>query len=220
MLHQGEKYGITINPLKSLLKIHQKNSIFDIESVRENIYKNFSEFFVKANIDKHFFKNFQMISLFYGKFLFEDELSALKNSNSTPEELELEYNRLFYGPGELLCPPYESIYKEKKLFGKATLEVINIYGKYDFQLNKEITEIPDHIALELEFMSFLCKNKLLQGQLSFLKEHLMPFVKKFYEVLEDCARIDLYKNIAKLLVKFVMVDKEYINFLLSQSINK
>lgn len=161
-----------------------------------------------------------MISLLYGKFVFENELTALKNSNVSADELELEYSRLFYGPGKLLCPPYESIYKENKLFGEATLEVINFYGNYDFQLNKEITEIPDHISLELEFMSFLCRNKFFQGQFYFLKEHLMPFIKKFYEVLEERAKINFYKEMARLMVKFVILDKEYLNFLLSQSVNE
>lgn len=161
-------------------------------------------------------KNFTFLSIFYGKFIFNEELSYIKNSNISKEELELEYTRLFYGPNKMLCPPYESMYKENRIFGEATLSVINFYGKYNYKLNDEITEVPDHISLELEFMNMLCKKGLIDAQYAFLIKHLLPFVKKFRRAIEEYSIVLFYKKLTKLMEKFLILDSHYLNFLLSE----
>jgi TorA maturation chaperone TorD len=73
------------------------------------------------------------------------------------EELSVEYARLFLGPFETKAPPYGSLYLDgdRKVMGDSTLEVIRFYEAAGLSRNKDCMDLPDHIAVELEFMSYL-----------------------------------------------------------------
>jgi len=74
---------------------------------------------------------------------------------SEEKELQTEYAALFVGPFELIAPPYGSVYLDGKhmLMGDSTMEVQRMYREAGLTL--ETKEVPDHIALELEFASYL-----------------------------------------------------------------
>lgn len=73
------------------------------------------------------------------------------------EELTVEYARLFVGPFELKAPPYGSVYLDggRRVMGDSTMEVVRIYEKAGLAMDKDFKELPDHIAVELEFMYYL-----------------------------------------------------------------
>ncbi|MFN2356106.1 MAG: molecular chaperone, partial [Desulfopila sp.] len=75
---------------------------------------------------------------------------------SRHQDLLVEYARLFVGPFELLAPPYGSVYLEtgRRLMGDSTIAVQHMYTNAGLTL--DVQEAPDHIALELEFMHYLC----------------------------------------------------------------
>ncbi len=75
----------------------------------------------------------------------------------TEEELVVEYARLFVGPFGLKAPPYGSIYldSDSTVMGPSTLETIRIYQEEGLARDEGFHELPDHIAVELEFMYFL-----------------------------------------------------------------
>ena len=75
----------------------------------------------------------------------------------TEEELTVEYSRLFVGPFGLKAPPYGSIYldNERTVMGPSTMETIQFYEKEGLARDESFNELPDHIAVELEFMYFL-----------------------------------------------------------------
>jgi len=79
------------------------------------------------------------------------------------EELQVEYTRLFLGPFGVAVPPYGSCYLEKsgEVMGKTTQEIMHLYRKAGLAIDKEFTELPDHIAVELEFVYYLLTNKLV-----------------------------------------------------------
>lgn len=74
----------------------------------------------------------------------------------TQEQLSVDHAALFVGPFELLAAPYGSIYIEKnrRVMGDSTINVLKFYQ--DAGLSVDAKEPPDHIAIELEFMHFLC----------------------------------------------------------------
>ena len=76
------------------------------------------------------------------------------------EQMLVDYAALFIGPFELPAPPYGSVYLEKNrtIMGDTTLQVLKFYQ--DAGLQVEEKEPPDHIAIELEFMSFLYGEEL------------------------------------------------------------
>ncbi len=76
--------------------------------------------------------------------------------SSTEEELQIAHAQLFIGPFALKASPYGSTYLEKTgtVMGDSTMEVMHHYQ--DAGLMVDVQEPPDHIAIELEFLSFLC----------------------------------------------------------------
>lgn len=75
----------------------------------------------------------------------------------TEEELAVEYARLFVGPFGLKAPPYGSVYLDggHTVMGPSTMETIQTYEKEGLVRDEGFKELPDHIAVELEFMYFL-----------------------------------------------------------------
>lgn len=74
-----------------------------------------------------------------------------------PEELAVDHARLFVGPMALQAPPYGSLYleAEKKVMGASTVEVLRFYREVGLEMDLEFSELPDHIAVELECVSYL-----------------------------------------------------------------
>jgi putative dimethyl sulfoxide reductase chaperone len=130
------------------------------------------------------------------------------------EDLTVEYARLFIGPFEVKAPPYGSIYLdgERRVMGDSTLEVTRLYEEAGLSGSKDFHDLPDHIAVELEFMYFLIfkereameksdfpaaleliakQERFLDG---FLVRWITPFCEKiiersdngFYTALADC----------------------------------
>lgn len=72
-------------------------------------------------------------------------------------DLEVEYTRLFLGPGTHVSP-YESVQSasgegEGMLNGPRTSAVRRAYEAADFALREDFRDLPDHIAAEFEFMA-------------------------------------------------------------------
>ena len=68
-----------------------------------------------------------------------------------------EYQRLFYAPGRLAAPPWESSWRsaERKVFQRGTLEVRDAYRAQGFR-PVSVNRIPDdHVSIELCFMAQL-----------------------------------------------------------------
>lgn len=78
-------------------------------------------------------------------------------SDSEFDEIVADYRRLFIGPGQVLAPPWESVFVEngRMIFQKATLGVRDWYRRYGLQSVKLHKEPDDHIGLELTFLAHL-----------------------------------------------------------------
>jgi TorA maturation chaperone TorD len=71
------------------------------------------------------------------------------------QELSRDHAALFLGPFELVAAPYGSVYLDegRRVMGDSTMEVARIYRQEGVAI--DVGEPPDHIAIELEFLSFL-----------------------------------------------------------------
>jgi TorA maturation chaperone TorD/formate hydrogenlyase subunit 6/NADH:ubiquinone oxidoreductase subunit I len=118
--------------------------------------------------------------------------AALAQDFARPQEgLETEYARLFVGPGRPVAHPYESVYREGWVMGDCTLAVRQSYAVEG--LAPEGHSLPDHVALELEFMAHLGRREAeareqgdeeealicLRQQEAFLGEHLGRWLPRF-----------------------------------------
>ncbi len=143
-----------------------------------------------------------------------DEIQQLQEDNEAITQLEKEYTRLFrglregYGPP----PPYESVYRENRLFGDSTSAVMRQYQNAGFGAIDEDAGPQDHIGVELKFMSLLCyqeynawKNdnskqalQTIEQQKAFLGQHLMTWLPEFCKRLINESQLNFYSIIAKL----------------------
>jgi TorA maturation chaperone TorD len=140
------------------------------------------------------------------------------------KDLQVDYARLFVGPFELLSPPYGSVYLDegRKTFGESTVDVVQHYKSEN--LNVELKEPPDHIAIELEFMfyliskevecivnkDFITAEKYLNKQRLFITEHISAWVNEFSSSLTKNSNTECYKKLASVLLMKINTDlKQY-----------
>jgi TorA maturation chaperone TorD len=136
------------------------------------------------------------------------------------DSLEVDYSKLFVGPYSLLAPPYGSVYLESTgmVMGNSTVDVRDRYAEEGLAI--DLKEVPDHIAIELEFMYFLIfkeneakrnhdpENTLLyqRKQRAFLETHLGIWVSDFADRVERGAQTEFYKNLARVTKSFITND--------------
>jgi TorA maturation chaperone TorD len=135
------------------------------------------------------------------------------------EELTIEYARLFVGPYELKAPPYGSVYldEERKVMGDSTMEVTRLHEEAGLVMDKDFKELPDHIAVELEFMYYLIykemealekleKEKALalrENRNHFFNRFLSPWVPPFCEKIKETTDNLFYIALADCLSTFI-----------------
>jgi TorA maturation chaperone TorD len=128
------------------------------------------------------------------------------------EDVQADYTRLFIGPGQVLTPPWESVYfsEERLTFQKETLDVRNWYKRFGLQAAKIYNEPDDHIGLELEFIAHLARlgldalekndaaafDKSLDAQRGFLVEHLLRWAPDWCEQVQSRANTGFYRGIS------------------------
>lgn len=91
---------------------------------------------------------------------------AWEHALADRETLSLAYARLFLGPFEILSPPYASFYLEtdQRLMGEVSRYVAAAYAQSGLGPGTGPDEVPDHIALEWEFMYYLTHQYVVTGQ--------------------------------------------------------
>ncbi len=140
--------------------------------------------------------------------------------NYTDEELRVEYAKLFVGPFELLAPPYGSVYLEDggRVMGDSTMKVIAEYQKEGLAGSDDYKDLPDHIAVEMEFMSYLfykereamqksdldTARQYIEKQECFLDTYLRPWVPLFCEKIKEGTGNSFYSALAGCVLIFIM----------------
>ncbi len=112
---------------------------------------------------------------------------GLSRSGDVCSELGREYQRVFLGPLPPYIVPVESIYKkwtsdsschlplasEKGyLMGDPALDMMRRYRDEDMAIPEALLSMPDHVALELEYMAYLLKQKDEAACREYLFAHL------------------------------------------------
>ncbi len=135
------------------------------------------------------------------------------------EALRIEFTRLFIGPFKLLAPPYGSVYLEdNRMMGESTVDARNRYEQAGLDIT--LSDAPDHLAMELEFMYYLVMQELeaihmedtealqtcQEKQRSFLQTHLARWLPRFAEKVQENGQIDFYKTLTQVTDRFVQTD--------------
>lgn len=163
-----------------------------------------------------------------------DDIFRSDNDEDLLFKLESEYTRLYIGPGVHIAP-YESVYIDEKvvgdkrvpglMWGDSTVEVLKEYEEYGLKLVDQFKDMPDHIGVELELMSFLTEKeanewecerkdnalKCLSNEREFLDNHLTKWAPKFCDYAAEDANFKFYKSLAILTKEYILSEHEYVN---------
>jgi len=145
-------------------------------------------------------------------------------------ELAVEYANLFLGVKGKVPHPSESAYRSKDhlIMQEPMDKVLRAYWDAGVDKEKKFKEPADHIAIELQFMAYLCRKtaeslnkkekdearKYLKMQKDFLKKHLSLWVSPFVKDILETAEVDFYKGVAIITKRFVELDNSMIDDLL------
>jgi DMSO reductase family type II enzyme chaperone len=137
------------------------------------------------------------------------------DENAT-NELINEHNRLFLI--KPLAPAYESIYiaPQGQARGWIAAQVERIYARFNLAM-ADLNELPDHLAVELEFLSFLCGEQAgafeagdtaqvqayRRAQEDFLEQHLRRWVPLFHQRISQWEAEGFYHCVLEALIDFL-----------------
>jgi TorA maturation chaperone TorD len=130
------------------------------------------------------------------------------------QELNADSTQLFFGPGRVLAPLWESVYftEERLVFRESTLDVRHWYQQFKLEPENLHKDPDDHIALEMAFIAHLANlgvqalemgdekecERLLQAQREFINEHLLKWAAVWCQLVVDNAQTDFYRGIGLL----------------------
>jgi len=137
---------------------------------------------------------------------------------NTAQELLIEYTRLFIGPFKTLVSPYSSLYfGSDTLMSDETVWVVDFYRKAGLKFDQETKEVPDHIAIETEFMYWLIHNEinaldagdrdksfsLWEKQQEFFDKHYKKWVPEFCAKVATETNNEYFRVLAECLKRFI-----------------
>ena len=138
------------------------------------------------------------------------------------DEMRIEYSRLFVGPFKLPAPPYGSVYLDdgRRLMGDSTIDVVRRYREAGVDVDPVQEDVPDHIAIELEFMAYLVHMQeeattagdsdalrdALDKQIGFLERHLCAWVPEFATNVRAESESAFYTDLADATETFLAED--------------
>lgn len=164
-------------------------------------------------------------SLTEGYRMLKDYLDQIERNTHNPEDtvtdLAADYAKIFLAAGisqGSAAFPYESVYTSpgRIIMQDAWETVRKLYESVGLIKNGEPSGLfEDHIALELEFMAFLCDEARrdpdccdwLIKQREFLRDHLLNWVPAFTADVRQYADTVFYKGIAMITEGFLRFDQ-------------
>ncbi|OQY98058.1 MAG: hypothetical protein B6D35_13150 [Candidatus Brocadia sp. UTAMX2] len=140
------------------------------------------------------------------------------------EDFVIKYVSTFdIGTPEPPCPPYEGFYRSESR-AALMLSISKFYKHFDLIMSKKEgrRELPDYLCAELEFLHFLTfketqakidgNPEFLRGYLlaqkDFLERHLIQWIPKFCESLQNSARVPFYALLARITSMFITGELE------------
>jgi TorA maturation chaperone TorD len=129
------------------------------------------------------------------------------------EELRTAYTRLLVGPGEGQVPPYESVYRDGEpddqhgpVLGPSTQAVEQWYRSYGLEPDEEYTDLPDHVATELEFLAYLAEHGERDACEQFLEEHVRQWLDEFLDAVSARTNHPFYEGLVVATRKVIFPD--------------
>ncbi|MFQ5933719.1 MAG: molecular chaperone [Dehalococcoidia bacterium] len=146
-----------------------------------------------------------------------------------PARVQEEYITLFIANPEYSpCLPYESAYIESGgATGWTAVRIEQEYAAAGFSISSSLNEVPDHVAVELEFMSLLCDQEAsawerkrlnngvdgLKRQAAFLEGHLNRWFPALAGAVARRRSSGIYAAVTRAVQSFVAHDSDLLKAL-------
>jgi putative dimethyl sulfoxide reductase chaperone len=138
------------------------------------------------------------------------------------QDLLVDHTRLFLGAPQALAKPYASVWlsTDPELMQDSAMQLLRLYEQGGFEIDAEFRDLPDHVAVELEFL-YLLSFQLNQAKASgdeqalqalaslrtdFLVGHLGRWLGGFILAVHDHAHSDFYRELAEFTELFVRME--------------
>ena len=102
--------------------------------------------------------------------------------------------------GAVEAPPYASVYfsNEGLVMGKEAFAVKDSYQEAGYGMGENADNLPDHLAVELEFASLLARDGEEERLETFRQRHLLPFLRMILPRIQETGR-PVYAVVAEIL---------------------
>ena len=141
--------------------------------------------------------------------------------------LDETYVRLFVVSPDGICPPVGSHYLAPDAPASVMAEIEGEYARAGLVLSAEATEPPDHIAVALDFMAYLCAAEAdswgqkapaeaatqLDLEARFLERYLCRWLPAFAELIANCDADGFYARVTEATRNFAAHDLEIVTAL-------
>jgi TorA maturation chaperone TorD len=140
-------------------------------------------------------------------------------ASESTDVLLVDYAHLFLGPVGTLAQPYESAWlnKESEAAMDSTQALLELFADGGFEVDEQFRDLPDHIAVELEFLYTLRfriaaavaggDQAAIDGaralQWNLLEQHLGLWLGDFRQAVEAGAECRFYRELVDLTARFV-----------------
>ncbi len=128
------------------------------------------------------------------------------DSKETIDEISADFDYLFQEPGGWL-QPFESLYTSPSST-MSSIKVSEFYAAAGLTIDREKSLMPDHLAVEFLFMSYLIDNNLIDFQKKFLEEHIINWVPYYCEEIKKHAKTLFYSEVAQITKDFLTSEHE------------
>jgi TorA maturation chaperone TorD len=148
-----------------------------------------------------------------------DWLAECHSREAALMELEKEFVRLFASPyPSTLIQPYSSVYldEQRRVWGVSTAEAARLYEAAGLGMSSDFHDLPDHIAVELEFASYLIGEQqkgstgndsavphLASIERTFLVEHLFRWAPALFSQVSEQSSSAFYRTTALMGREFI-----------------
>jgi len=144
--------------------------------------------------------------------------NALTRADADALNLDEEYTFLFLRGGGVA--PYEASFLNRNLASNNELaDVTGFYRAFGFEIAASAKELPDHIAIEFEFLAVLCAKEAYaienawreqaeiceQARADFIAQHLGLWLNQFVERVRGKARLGFYPALAHIAARATQV---------------
>ncbi len=141
-----------------------------------------------------------------------------------PKPIIDAYNRLFLVRPQ--APPHETFYTDAQgqFRGLLTSQLEEEYLQAGLAVSPDLNELPDHIAVELEFMAFLCSQEIealeaengtkaqeyRNNQRSFMAAHLARWFPKFAKRIVKAEPESIYRYLLPAAYNFLLHELKFL----------